>query len=153
MAPITAVISSSTRVSGAIPTRATGRSASSSAAASHPATVNEVSLYADAGVNVKGAVASLPDDVLGFAAGVAKVGEATRAYDADLRRYAGTDTPIQDNESVFELTYRHQLTPWWALQPDIQFIRHPGAEVALPTNPVKPIPSAVVLGMRSAVLF
>jgi porin len=114
---------------------------------------NEISVYADAGVNFKGLVASRTDDVFGLAAAVSRIGNRARALDADIRRFGGLDTPIRDSESVIEMTYRYQVTPWWSVQPDVQFIRHPNGGVSLPADPVRPIPDAVLFGMRSAVLF
>lgn len=118
-----------------------------------PADRNEVTLYADAGLNFKGLFADRTDDVFGLAAAVGRIGARARALDADIRRLSGLDTPDRDSESVVEMTYRCQVTPWWSVQPDIQFVRHPVGEVALPTQPARPIPDAVLLGLRSAVLF
>ncbi|HVJ51248.1 MAG TPA: carbohydrate porin [Aliidongia sp.] len=114
---------------------------------------NEVSLYADAGLNFKGLVAGRTDDVFGLAAAVVRIGSSARALDADIRRFGGLDTPVRDSETVIEMTYRYQVTPWWSVQPDIQFIRHPGGSVSLPADPTRPIPDALLFGMRSAVLF
>lgn len=40
------------------------------------------------------------------------------------QRVAGTATA--NSEDAFEITWRIALTPWLALQPDIQYIRNPG---------------------------
>ncbi|HEY1507033.1 MAG TPA: carbohydrate porin [Stellaceae bacterium] len=114
---------------------------------------NLVTLYADAGVNFKGLIASRSDDVFGVAMAVAQVGRAARSLDRDQRQFSGVASPIRDNESMIEVMYRVQATPWWTLQPDLQFIRHPGADVPLSAQPTKPVPSALVFGLRSAVLF
>jgi porin len=114
---------------------------------------NLVAFYADAGFNLRGAIASRADDILGIALAVAQIGRTARAFDRDRRQIAGGALPIRDNESMIEVTYRIQATPWWALQPDLQFIRHPGGDVAPSTQPTRAIPNALVLGLRSAVLF
>jgi porin len=114
---------------------------------------NLVTFYADAGFNFKGAIASRSDDVVGVAFAVAQIGRAARALDRDQRSLSGVAQPIRDNESMIEVMYRFQATPWWALQPDLQFIRHPGGDVAPSTQPTRAAPNAVVLGLRSAVLF
>lgn len=49
-------------------------------------------------------------------------------------------TPAEKSESVWELSYRSQLTPWLAVQPDFQYITHPD------TNPQ--LGNATVLGIR-----
>jgi porin len=114
---------------------------------------NLVTLYADTGFNFKGAIASRPDDVFGIALAVAQIGGAARGLDQDQRQFSGIAQPIRDNESMIEVMYRVQATPWWTLQPDLQFIRHPGGDVALGTSPTRAVPNALVLGLRSAVLF
>ena len=114
---------------------------------------NLVTLYADSGLNFKGMITDRAADIFGVAFAVARIGSGARALDADAVQFSGLATPIRDVEAVAELTYRCQLTPWWSLQPDVQFIRHPGGGIALPSQPAKPIPDAVVLGLRSALLF
>jgi porin len=114
---------------------------------------NLVTLYADTGFNLKGAIASRSDDIFGIALAVAQIGRTARAFDRDRRQLTGVEQPIRNNESMIEVTYRFQATPWWALQPDLQFIRHPGGDVALSTQPTRAVPNALVLGLRSAVLF
>ncbi|HWE75778.1 MAG TPA: carbohydrate porin [Stellaceae bacterium] len=114
---------------------------------------NLVTFYADTGFNFKGIIPSRGDDVFGIALAVAQIGPTARARDQDQRQVSGIAQPIRDNESMIEITYRVQATPWWTLQPDLQFIRHPGGDVALSTPPTKAVPNTLVLGLRSAVLF
>jgi porin len=114
---------------------------------------NLVTLYADTGFNFKGAIASRPDDIFGVALSVAQISRAARGLDRDERQFSGVAKPIRDNESMIEVMYRIQATPWWTLQPDLQFIRHPGGDVPLAAQPTKAVPNALVLGLRSAVLF
>ena len=118
-----------------------------------PADRNLVTLYADTGFNFKGILPGRSDDVFGVALAVAQIGGGARDLDLDQRQFTGTATPIRDNETTLEVTYRVQATPWWTVQPDLQFIRHPGGDVALSTQPTKAVPNALVLGLRSAILF
>ncbi len=118
-----------------------------------PSDRNEISLYADGGIEMRGLFIDHPDDLVGISAAVAKVSDRARGFDADLRRFGGFDTPIRDSESAVEFMYRYQATPWWTLQPDLQFIRHPGGNLPLPNDPLRAVPNAVVIGMRSAILF
>lgn len=120
-----------------------------------PADRNPVSLYADAGINLTGYVANRANDVLGLAVGVARISAGARDFDEDVRDFTGLETPVRDQEVVLELTYRAQVTPWWSLQPDFQYIWHPGGNVALsgPTLSTEPVPDAAVIGLRSAVVF
>ena len=38
--------------------------------------------------------------------------------------------PIRDYEAAIELTYRWELADNWTIQPDLQYIFHPGANIA-----------------------
>ena len=53
-------------------------------------------------------------------------------------RRAGT--PVTSHETVFEASYRATLTPWLTVQPDMQFVFHPGFDPTLK--------NAVVVGIR-----
>jgi porin len=98
---------------------------------------NPISLYLDAGLTFKGLVGSRPDDLIGLAVAT------------------GMATPIPDYETTIELTYRMQLAPNWLLQPDLQYIVHPGGNVANPRDPTgaTAIPNAFVVGLRTILKF
>jgi porin len=85
----------------------------------------------------------------------ARIGDAATGLDRDARFFSGTSRPVRDYEMAVELTYRAQVTPWWTVQPDLQFILHPGGHVPDPTDPVglRPTRDAVVLGVRTAIVF
>ena len=53
--------------------------------------------------------------------------------------------PIQSAETDIELNYRAQLTPWFALMPNLQFVIRPNADESIPT--------AVVLGLQAGLNF
>jgi porin len=57
---------------------------------------------------------------------------------------AASLTPA-DAEIALEWTYRAVLMPWLALQPDFQYIIHPGGLISRP--------NAVVIGLRSEIGF
>lgn len=73
------------------------------------------------GVHVRGPGASRPDDIIGLA--------WSRASLSDTWRKAQTvgGTASAQSEDALELTYRYRLSPWLAIQPNVQVIRHPGA--------------------------
>ena len=56
-------------------------------------------------------------------------------------------------EAAFELSYQLQVAPWWIVQPDLQYIIHPGGNVPDPGRPNAPVKNAFVAGLRSAVKF
>ena len=60
--------------------------------------------------------------------------------------------PAPDFESALELSYQAQLASWWIIQPDVQWIIHPGGRVLDLRNPLTvPSAGALVLGLRTAV--
>lgn len=80
------------------------------------------SFYGGAGVAYTGLIAGRNEDEIGFAVAVARTSDYTRAT---------SPTPLDNTETVFELTYRMQLKPWLALQPNVQYVKNPGADPTL----------------------
>ncbi len=70
-----------------------------------------------------------------------RVADATRA----ANRHDGTRFATPDYEAVVELTYRFPITPWCSMQPDAQWIIHPGGSRA--------IDNALVIGLRTTIVF
>lgn len=121
-----------------------------------PADRSPVAYYADAGLAYKGLLASRAEDTLGFAIAYAPVSDNLRALDRDTRTLGGQAAyPVRDHEMVFELSYQAILTPWWTVQPDIQYILHPGGSIpnAGSATGLTPIEDALVLGVRTTVKF
>ena len=54
-------------------------------------------------------------------------------------------TPVDNAETAIELTYSDTITPWLAVQPDIQYIMNPGTDPALD--------NALVFGARFTLTF
>ena len=94
-------------------------------------------------------------DLLGVAASYGRIGDGARGLDRDEIRFTGTGGTIHDYEAVLEITYEARIAPWWTLQPDFQLIAHPGGHVAPPSAAfsARPIPNALVLGLRSSIVF
>jgi porin len=120
-----------------------------------PGDRNLIDFELDAGLTWKGLLPNRPRDVAGVALGYARIGGTARAFAADQSLFTGIAQPARDYEIVLEVTYQVNISPWWFLQPDLQFIFHPGGNVAapLPAPPTEPIPNAVVVGLRSAITF
>jgi len=91
----------------------------------------------DAGLNVTGLIPGRPSDVLGIGVVYARIS----------RDFARTqpDRALWGHETVLELTYKIVVTKWWSLQPDLQYVVHPGGSTATP--------NAVVVGFRVDLLF
>jgi len=94
-------------------------------------------------------------DLLGLAVSYARVGCTDRRLDRDLILFTGVGRPVRDYESVLELTNQAHVSPWWVVQPDLQLVFHPGGYTAAPppASAGRPIPNALVLGLRSAITF
>lgn len=118
-----------------------------------PSDRNLISFYVDGGAGMKGFVAGRPDDVLTFGVAYAKISGDAVDTDRDALATNGPPQAIRDHEVVFELSYAAQLAPWWTLQPDLQYIVHPGGNVADPNDANATVSNAFVAGLRSTIKF
>jgi porin len=82
--------------------------------------VNEVDRSMNAGLTWTGLFDARPKDKLGFGVGIARAGDPFQQ--AQLAQ----GNTVYAYETSFELTYRAVLTDWLTVQPDIQYIVHPG---------------------------
>ena len=139
------------RVPGS-PNRALGFFARGVAA---PSDRSEVDRYADAGITFRGPLARRPEDIVGLAFAYGRISPDAAANDRALAALTGAPMPIRDYEAAIELTYRWKLAESWFIQPDLQYIFHPGGNIANPANPASgsAIPNALVLGLRTALQF
>jgi porin len=117
-----------------------------------PGDRNLIDLYVDGGLAYKGPFGRT-DDQVGIAVGYARVGSAARALDADTARFTGISYPVRSGETVLEVTYQFQLTPWWQLQPDFQYVFSPGGGLPSQNAPARRVGGAAVLGLRTAITF
>jgi porin len=115
---------------------------------------NLLSLEVDAGMTYTGLLPGRKLDMLGVAVSYGRIGNAAR-LDRDAVLFTGITRPIRNYETVVEITYKARIAPWWVLQPDLQLVFHPGGSAAAPSPvPVgRPIPNALVLGLRSTITF
>ena len=104
-----------------------------------PADRNFSNASAETGLAYRGIFQSDARDTL--ALGLAWLEVSPRV--AAAQRTIGTRT--QDYEAVIELTYQRALTPWCSIQPDIQYILHPGGSTAHD--------NALVIGLRTTIIF
>jgi len=124
-------------------------------AAAAPGDRNLVSSYVDAGVILKGVMPQRRADLIGLAFARSGISHAASGFDEDINGLLGGGFPVRDAETVIELTYQAMLTPWWTLQPDVQYVIHPGGNSPNPEAAAgyPPIPDALVLGLRSTIKF
>jgi porin len=116
---------------------------------------NLIDLYGDAGVEFIGLDEQRPHDKLGIAAGYARVSGNARALDADFQAIYGPSWPRRSSESLITAVYQYEVRPGWTLQPNYQFIRHPGGGATDPlgSNPGKLLKDASVFGLRTVLKF
>jgi porin len=124
-------------------------------ASAAPSDRNLIDVYLDTGLTFKAPIASRTDDTVGLGFAFARISPQASARDRDTEAFTGMPMPIRYYEAVIELTYRVQLTQNWSLQPDIQYIMHPGGYIPNPLDPsgASPIPNAFVMGLRTILKF
>ena len=77
----------------------------------------------------------------------------TAGIDLGIGHVSGQATPSDGTETLIELTYQAQLTPWLQLQPDAQFILNPSGGILDPENSAQTLRDEVVVGVRTNVTF
>jgi porin len=93
------------------------------------------------------------DDTFGIGMGYSRVSTRAAGLDQDTASFTGSFTPVRDSETFIEATYQYQMTPWWQVQPDVQYVFNPGAGVANPNTPSERIKDELVLGLRTNITF
>ena len=83
---------------------------------------------------LRGRLLGFEDEALGLGVTSVQTGAPYRRTQAALGARVG------QHETTVELTYRAQVTPWLAVQPDVQYVINPGADPALK--------NALVVGLR-----
>jgi porin len=86
---------------------------------------NAVDEFAAASVVVSHPFAARPDDAFGLAVAYGRTGDLYRT----VQSLAGV--PAASAETSLELTYLAPVTSWLALAPSVQFVHHPGTDLAL----------------------
>jgi len=94
---------------------------------------NDIETFWSAGLQYQGVFAGRDDDVLALG--------TSQAVFSDLA--SGTYTA--DNETVLELYYSAQITPWLTLSPNLQHVRHPGGDQS--------IAGTYIAGIRAQMAF
>lgn len=104
-----------------------------------PSELNQFPLFADGGLTYKGLIPRRNQDmtIFGIAYGMWSNELARSQYDSGQQK--------QRYEMMFELSHKVQINPWFFIQPDIQYILHPGG-----TGYIR---DAVVVGTRVGITF
>jgi len=93
------------------------------------------------------------NDTFGIGISYAHVSSQAAALDSDTAFFTGSLTPVRGSETIVEVTYQYQVTPWWQIQPDFQYVFHPGAGVANPNDPNHALKNEAVIGIRTNIQF
>ncbi len=119
-----------------------------------PSDRNPVNLYLDGGIYSAGMIPGRPDDKFGASFLYARFSNQLRGFDNDAILFTGIPQPVHDYQLSFEFTYRALVRPGWTIQPDFQYIIHPGGNVpVLGSDPPVPVKNAKVIGVRSVMRF
>lgn len=103
-----------------------------------PSNVNFVDYYVDGGFTFTGFIPGRDKDVAGLAMTHSHVSHSFSDAMVSLGNHPFTA------ETAIEATYKVQLTPWWFVQPDVQYVISPGGVDT---------PNALVLGLRTVITF
>ncbi|TWB24828.1 OprB family porin [Nitrospirillum amazonense] len=115
-----------------------------------PADRNLIAFYADGGLTWKGPLPTRSDDTAGLAVAYAQIGSAAAGLDQDYRHYGRPYYPVRDHELLVELSYQAVVAGWATLQPNVQYVVHPGGNVLVPGR-TTPVGDGLVLGLRTSV--
>lgn len=118
-----------------------------------PGDRNLISFSANAGVTLTAPFEGRDNDTVGLALGYVKVGKNARGLDADTAAFGASHFPVRSSETFVEATYQYQLTPWWQLQADAQYVWNTGGGILNPNNPTQKIGNALVFGLRTNITF
>jgi porin len=103
-----------------------------------------ISNYYDGGFVQHGVFPNRPNDTLTLGYAMANFNSRLRAFELALQA-AGAPVPSTGNESVLELNYGIQATPWLTLRPGAQYVMTPSGERA--------IQNALVLELSATINF
>lgn len=110
---------------------------------------NLIDVYTDAGISFKGMIPGRPDDTFGVSGIYAHI--SRDVHDGDL--VTGAYPLVRDYQALIEATYQYVVTAGFTVQPDFQYVFHPGANGV--GNPVtgEPIHNAAVYGLRATLHY
>ncbi|MDB5399323.1 MAG: Porin [Rhodopila sp.] len=117
-----------------------------------PGQFNVSNLFVEAGLNWIGPFEGRDKDTFGIGVSYLGISPATRRFGSDVVAYTGSGSPYASNETVVEMTYLYQVSPWWSMQPDLQVVINPGAGIPS-TSSSQPLGNSVIAGVRAAITF
>ncbi|MBE7210936.1 MAG: carbohydrate porin [Gluconacetobacter diazotrophicus] len=101
--------------------------------------------YVEAGLNYRAPLPGRDQDVFGVGFTYTSLSDDARRLVRDADLLNGERLPSPDYEGISEATYQANLAPWLSVQPDLQYIVHPGGSPRYG--------NALVVGVRTVVTF
>lgn len=118
-----------------------------------PSDRNLVDYAVDAGLDLQSPLPGRDHDQLALAYSYAHISARAAALDADTALFSDKPYPRRSGESLVEATYLAQVTPWWVVQPDFQYIVRPGGGITVAGVGSPKVGNEVVFGLHSVVTF
>ncbi|HEY2444574.1 MAG TPA: carbohydrate porin [Rhizomicrobium sp.] len=114
---------------------------------------NPIDFSLNAGLTLHEPILNRDDDTLGIGIGVAHVSGGAAQLDADTAFFNHAGFPVRGFETYVEATYQYEVTPWWQIQPDFQYVFHPGGGVPDPLDPGRVLEDEAVIGVRTNIVL
>jgi porin len=114
---------------------------------------NLIDFSVNAGITFREPFVHRDNDTFGIGIGYTHVSGRAAALDRETNLFTASSIPVRSGEAFIEATYQYQVTPWWQLQPDFQYVFNPGAGIANPNAPGQRIRNEAVFGLRTSILF
>lgn len=114
-----------------------------------PGDRNLLDLYIDGGISYKGLIPGRPDDTVGVSGAYTRVSPNVAFQD----QIGGGAPLVRDYSGLIEATYQYVVLPGFTVQPDVQYLFHPGAHGVADPVDGQPIRDAAVFGMRATIHY
>ncbi len=119
-----------------------------------PGDRNLVDLYLDAGIGYRGQLPARNNDTAGMAVSYARISPSARGADWDTILETGIAMTRRWFEALVEATYQAVLGPGVTVQPNLQYVFHPGGNIPDPRDPTgQHNKNATVVGVRATLTY
>jgi len=113
---------------------------------------NLVDAFVQGGITYKAPFAERGNDTVGLAASWAHISRNASRLDKDTIAFTGQAMPVRQTETQLEMSYQAQITPWFQVQPDVQYVFNPGGGL-LNARVGRRVGDALVLDLRATITF
>lgn len=109
---------------------------------------NLIDAFLDGGIAYQGLLPGRPQDTIGLSAAYAHISPAVTRQDS----LSGAFPLIRDYQALIEATYQYVVFNGFTLQPDFQYVFHPGAN-GVADRDGNPLRNAAVFGLRATIVY